>query len=60
MHTGHTRIKSHADNVEIVARIGDKLSLRDPAYRLDLIANTRRLFKCQILAGLFHPGNQLC
>ena len=59
MHTGHSGIKSHADNIQIVTIIGNELFLRHPTYRLDLIADAGGFFKFKRLAGLFHPGNQL-
>ena len=59
MHAGHTRIERHADNVQIVAGIGDKLFLSNAAHSLNLVAYARGLFKFQILAGFFHSGDQL-
>ncbi len=45
MHAGHARIKRHANHVQVIAIIGNKLFFRHPTYSLDLIADPRRLFE---------------
>ena len=59
MHAGHAGIEGHADNVEIVTGIRDKLFLSDSAHRLDLVADPRSFFKLKRGAGFFHSRNQL-
>jgi hypothetical protein len=59
MHAGQPGVKGNANNVEIVAGIRDKLFLGHPAYCLDLVADTRGLFKFQRRAGFLHTGDQL-
>ena len=59
MDTGHTRVERNADNVEIVAGIGNELFFGDTPHRLYLIANAGRLFKFEVLAGFFHSRHEL-
>ncbi len=59
MDAGHSGLKGDADNVKIVAGIRNKLFLRHPADRLNLVANARGLFKLQTLARFLHSGDEL-
>jgi hypothetical protein len=58
VHAGHSGIKGHADDVEIVTGIRDKLFLGDPAHGLDLVA-IRAASSNSSAAGFFHPRDQL-
>lgn len=59
MNAGQTGVKGYADNIEVVARIGNKLLLGHPAHRLNLVADACGLLKLQPSAGFFHTSNQL-
>ncbi|MNH10773.1 hypothetical protein D3C79_702620 [compost metagenome] len=59
MQAGHAGFKRHAYHIQIVAIARNELTLGHAPHRLDLIADTRRIFEVQCLTGVFHPLDQL-